>query len=193
MINRKPLILRIMLIVLCLALCALFAFFFPWLRNNCKIPITDGMSKTFKMMDAIGSFLCAIFAIVETTNIILGHGYSVYEHEPANKIRFIIPNNQCWRKTKYVGIDISGLSGGAVKEVIEIKNKLWDLYCIASCSKQAFKEYLTYDEHLQSIADDVINAINEYREPDCENILVSKLSAITKDIDTIRRSMWSEI
>ena len=190
---KEKFVKRVMLIVLFLVLCALFVFFFPWLRNNCKIPITDGMSKTFKMMDAIGSFLCAIFAIVETTNIILGHGYSVYEHEPANKIRFIIPNNQCWRKTKYVGIDISGLSGDAVKEVVEIKNKLWDLYCIASCSKHAFKEYLTYDEHLQSIADDAINAINECREPDCENILVSKLSAITKDIDTIRQSMWLEI
>lgn len=94
MINRKPLILRIMLIILCLALCALFTFFFPWLRNNCKIPITDGMSKAFKMMDAIGSFLCAIFAIVEATNIIIGHGFSVSEHKPVNKIRFIIPNNQ---------------------------------------------------------------------------------------------------
>lgn len=80
MINRKPLILRIMLIILCLALCALFTFFFPWLRNNCKIPITDGMSKAFKMMGAIGSFLCAIFAIVETTNIIIG----VSEHKPVN-------------------------------------------------------------------------------------------------------------
>lgn len=117
MINRKPLILRIILIILCLALCALFTFFFPWLRNNCKIPITDGMSKTFKMMDAIGSFLCAIFAIVETTNIILGYGYSVSEHKSVNKIRFIIPNNQCWRKTKYVGIDISGLSVDSIKEV----------------------------------------------------------------------------
>ena len=182
-----------MLIVLFLVICAFFAFFFPWLRSNCKDSINDGMFEAFKITGAIGSFLCAIFVIVETTNIIIGHGYSVFEHEPVNKIRFIIPNNQCWRKTKYVGIDISRLSRDAIKEVIEIKNKLWDLYCIASCSKQAFKKYLTYDEHLQSIADDVINAINECREPDCENILVSKLSAITKDIDTIRRSMWSEI
>lgn len=68
----------------------------------------------------------------------------------------------------------------------------WKLYCTAKTSKYAFISYLTYDVYLQSLTDNLKNAIDEYIKSGAENILTSKLSIITKNIGTIQQSIDKE-
>lgn len=191
MMYRKQLVKRIISVVLCMGLCALFAFFFPWVCNNYKFPIVNEMPEIFRLGVICSSYF-AILAIVATTNIILRHRHSVYKHWPVKKIRFIIPNNKQGDNFRYVDIDTSELPENIVTEVTKIEDMFWKLYCTAKTSKCAFISYLTYDVYLQSLTDDLKNAIDEYIKSGAKNILISKLSIITKNIGTIQQSIDKE-